>query len=62
MKKHVKKFKRPQRDRKISVKINWRRHKGINSRVSRKFKGCTLMPNIDYGSDKKTHHYLPNGF
>jgi large subunit ribosomal protein L32e len=41
---------------------NWRRPKGIDSRVRRKFKGCTLIPNIGYGSDKKTRHYLPNGF
>ncbi|XP_043721715.1 60S ribosomal protein L32-1-like [Telopea speciosissima] len=56
VKKRVKKFKR------ISVKTNWCRPKGIDSRVRRKFKGCTLMPNIGYGSDKKTWHYLPNGF
>ncbi|XP_039034603.1 60S ribosomal protein L32-1-like [Hibiscus syriacus] len=62
VKKRVKKFKRPQSDSKISVKTNWRSPKGIDSRVRRKFKGCTLMPNIGYGSDKKTRHYLPNGF
>ncbi|EFJ29086.1 hypothetical protein SELMODRAFT_146656 [Selaginella moellendorffii] len=62
VKKRVKKFKRPQSDRKISVKENWRRPKGIDSRVRRKFKGCTLMPNIGYGSNKKTRHLLPNGF
>lgn len=44
------------------LQTNWRRPKGIDSRVRRKFKGCTLMPNIGYGSDKKTRHYLPNGF
>ncbi|KAL0305546.1 UNVERIFIED_CONTAM: 60S ribosomal protein L32-1 [Sesamum radiatum] len=62
IKKRVKKFKRPQSDRFISVKPSWRRPKGIDSRVRRKFKGSTLMPNIGYGSDKKTRHYLPNGF
>eukprot|EP01018_Ginkgo_biloba_P030464 Gb_36437 [translate_table: standard] len=62
IKKRVKKFKRPQSDRRITVKESWRRPKGIDSRVRRKFKGCTLMPNIGYGSNKKTRHYLPNGF
>uniref|UniRef100_A0A803PHN5 Small ribosomal subunit protein eS1 n=1 Tax=Cannabis sativa TaxID=3483 RepID=A0A803PHN5_CANSA len=62
VKKRVKQFKKPQWDRKISVKTNWRRPKGIDSRVRRKFKGVTLMPNIGYGTDKKTRHYLPNGF
>ncbi|KAL1826645.1 hypothetical protein DCAR_0205730 [Daucus carota subsp. sativus] len=62
VKKRVKKFKRPWSDRLVTVKPNWRRPKGIDSRVRRKFKGVTLMPNIGYGSDKKTRHYLPNGF
>eukprot|EP00252_Welwitschia_mirabilis_P014017 TRINITY_DN31034_c0_g1_i1.p1 TRINITY_DN31034_c0_g1~~TRINITY_DN31034_c0_g1_i1.p1 ORF type:complete len:134 (+),score=22.99 TRINITY_DN31034_c0_g1_i1:187-588(+) len=62
IKKRIKKFKRPQSDRKIAVKESWRRPKGIDSRVRRKFKGCTLMPNIGYGSNKKTRHYLRNGF
>lgn len=62
VKKRIKKFKRPQSDRRICVKESWRRPKGIDSRVRRKFKGCALMPNIGYGSNKKTRHYLPNGF
>ncbi|GFZ21056.1 ribosomal protein L32e [Actinidia rufa] len=35
---------------------NWRMPKGIDSCVRRKFKGYTLMPNIGYGSNKKTRH------
>ncbi|KAL6989284.1 hypothetical protein U1Q18_015033 [Sarracenia purpurea var. burkii] len=46
----------------VPKRENWRRPKGIDSSVRRKFKGCTLMPNIGYGSNKKTRHYLPNGF
>lgn len=44
------------------VQESWRRPKGIDSRVRRKFKGCgVIMPNIGYGSNKKTRHVLPNG-
>jgi large subunit ribosomal protein L32e len=46
----------------LFVQENWRRPKGIDSRVRRKFKGVTLMPNIGYGSNKKTRHVLPSGF
>ncbi|KAM0890382.1 hypothetical protein ACQ4PT_027090 [Festuca glaucescens] len=62
VKKRTKHFKRAHSDRYIGLKPSWRRPKGIDSRVRRKFKGCTLMPNIGYGSDKKTRHYLPNKF
>ncbi|KAM7511002.1 hypothetical protein LguiB_009877 [Lonicera macranthoides] len=36
--------------------------KGTGSWVRRKFRGFTLMPNVGYGSNKKTGHYLPNSF
>jgi large subunit ribosomal protein L32e len=46
----------------MRVPESWRRPKGIDGRVRRKFKGAIKMPNIGYGSNKKTRHLLPNGF
>ncbi len=44
------------------VQESWRRPKGIDSRVRRKFKGCGInMPNIGYGTNKKHRHLLPSG-
>merc|ERR1739848_662745 len=62
VKKKTNKFKRHQSDLHDRVSESWRRPKGIDSRVRRKFKGKVLMPNIGYGSNKKTRHMLPNGF
>merc|ERR1711977_60205 len=62
VKKRVKRFKRHQSDRFIRVGESWRRPKGIDSVVRRKFRGKILMPNIGYGSNKKTRHMLKGGF
>ena len=46
----------------MHMQENWRKQKGIDSRVRRKFKGCgVLEPNIGYGSNRKTRHLLPSG-
>ncbi len=46
----------------VFLQESWRRPKGIDSRVRRKFKGCgIIMPNIGYGSNKKTRHLMPTG-
>ncbi|EGV94768.1 60S ribosomal protein L32 [Cricetulus griseus] len=62
VKKRTKKFIRHQSDRYVKIKGNWRKPRGIDNRVQRRFKGQILMPNIGYGSNKKTKHMLPSGF
>eukprot|EP00922_Rhytidocystis_sp_ex-Travisia-forbesii_P064318 GHVS01095600.1.p1 GENE.GHVS01095600.1~~GHVS01095600.1.p1 ORF type:complete len:137 (+),score=20.88 GHVS01095600.1:184-594(+) len=62
LKKRTKKFNRFQSDRFKRVKKSWRKPRGIDNRVRRKFKGTSLMPNIGYGSNKKTRHLLQNGY
>merc|ERR1712243_109327 len=58
VKKRVKKFIRHQSDRYKKLSTNWRKPKGIDNRVRRKFKGQYLMPSIGYGSDAKTRHCM----
>ncbi|WAR03154.1 RL32-like protein [Mya arenaria] len=60
--KRNKKFIRHQSDRYVKVKQNWRKPKGIDNRVRRRFKGQFLMPNIGYGTNKKQRHVMPDGF
>merc|ERR1711942_563195 len=62
VKKRTKKFTRHQSDRYDKLKRNWRRPKGIDNRVRRKFKGMYKMPNIGYGSASVTRHMMPTGF
>ncbi|XP_041466723.1 60S ribosomal protein L32-like [Lytechinus variegatus] len=62
VKKKLKHFKRHQCDRYLRVHPSWRRPKGIDNRVRRRFKGQLRMPNVGYGSAKKTRHMLPSGF
>merc|ERR1712154_221035 len=62
VKKRLKKFIRHQSDRYGKVKTNWRKPKGIDNRVRRRFKGRYKMPNIGYGTANRCKHLTPEGF
>ncbi|XP_066915359.1 large ribosomal subunit protein eL32-like [Clytia hemisphaerica] len=62
IKKRTKRFIRHQSDRYVKVAESWRKPKGIDNRVRRRFKGQYLMPNIGYGTNAKTRHCMPDGF
>ncbi|KAI1334184.1 ribosomal protein L32e [Xylariaceae sp. FL0016] len=61
VKKRTKKFARHQSDRFKCLDSAWRKPKGIDNAVRRRFRGRQAMPSIGYGSNKKTRHMMPNG-
>ncbi|GAB7352519.1 hypothetical protein MBLNU459_g2915t3 [Dothideomycetes sp. NU459] len=61
VKKRTARFNRHQSDRFMRVDPSWRKPKGIDNRVRRRFKGQAVMPKIGYGSNKKTRHLMPSG-
>ncbi|KAJ1555467.1 60S ribosomal protein L32 [Cladochytrium tenue] len=62
VKKRTKKFFRFQSDLYKRLDASWRKPRGIDNRVRRRFRGNIPMPKIGYGSNAKTRHLLPNGF
>ncbi|UZJ55914.1 hypothetical protein CBS101457_005234 [Exobasidium rhododendri] len=63
VKKRTKAFKRHHSDRYDRLsRSTWRKPKGIDSCVRRRFRGRPSMPKIGYGSNKKTRHLMPNGY
>ncbi|XP_063488458.1 large ribosomal subunit protein eL32-like [Symphalangus syndactylus] len=62
IKKRTKKFMRHHTDQYVKIKHNWWKPRGLDNRVRRRLTGRISMPNIAYGSNKKTKHMLPSGF
>ncbi|KHN82046.1 60S ribosomal protein L32 [Toxocara canis] len=62
VKKHTRRFTRHESDRYHRLRPNWRKPKGIDNRVRRRFKGQRRMPKVGYGNAKVTRHMLPNGY
>lgn len=60
IKKHRGTFDRFESDRYHRVERSWRKPRGIDCRVRRRFRGALRAPKIGYGSNNKTRHLLPN--
>merc|ERR1712122_117295 len=56
VRKRNKRFIRHQSDRFMRVDASWRKPRGIDSRVRRRFKGQYIMPSIGYGTKAADRH------
>jgi large subunit ribosomal protein L32e len=63
IKKHPHTFKRYQANRFMRIsRTTWRKPKGIDSKVRRRYRGYDISPKIGYGTNAAHRHVLPSGF
>uniref|UniRef100_A0A7S3J982 60S ribosomal protein L32 n=1 Tax=Euplotes harpa TaxID=151035 RepID=A0A7S3J982_9SPIT len=60
--KRVKPFNRHHSDRYLRLDPSWRKPRGIDNAVRRKFRGTLRMVNIGYKNNNKTRHTIKGGF
>ena len=60
--KRLKPFKRHHSDRYLRVGESWRKPRGIDSAVRRRFRGTVRMVNIGYKNAKATRHQIMDGY
>ena len=60
--KRTKHFDRPYSDRFMRLGKSWRRPRGIDNPIRRRYRGMKKMAKIGFGTDKTTRYQLPNGF
>lgn len=61
LKKRTKPFIRHKSDEYFRLSSAWRKPRGIDNPVRRRYRGNRVMPGIGYGTDKRTRHMMPNG-